>query len=521
MPKSDLADTVRDDIADLMAENSLLREELARLRGALDRLPVGLYQATPDGTPLYANAAAQDILDRVGDETAARLTTAIREAEDEDGCQSDDAAEDGNGRTAGAGTLASREAVWQSHDGRTHHIDESLRVIRPADGGPAYYEAALEDITDRRRTEAALRASEELYRLLVEHSPAGILLLNDESRMVYVSPELCRIMGRDRSEAIGTRFTDWLHPDGVTDVVSRYERRQAGETVPDRYDTVAIHADGTPRLISINATAFQTSDGSMRTVAQVLDITDRNKAEQALRDYTEALEVRNAELDAFADSVAHDLKNPLSTIIGFAEALLEALDEFTPDEIERVLTSISSMGRKMDSIIEEMLLFARIRQKAVDPTPINMRVIVENALDRLESTRAKYDGRIVMPSHWPMALGYGPWVEEVWANYISNALKYGGTPPVITLGSSLNEDGQVRFWVRDNGNGVEPERQATLFDGNKAELLASAKGYGLGLSIVKRIVTKLGGAVAVESTGHPGEGSVFSFTLPAATLAAT
>ena len=175
----------------------------------------------------------------------------------------------------------------------------------------------------------------------------------------------------------------------------------------------------------------------------------------------------------------------------------------------------------MASIIDELLLFARIRQTAVRPIPINMRITVQNTLDRLEHMRAERDAQIEVPSHWPAALGHGPWIEEVWATYISNALTYGGNPPRVTLGSELTETGRIRFWVRDSGDGVAPCRQERLFDGASGPDQAATKGHGLGLSIVKRIVSKLGGEVAGESSGKAGEGSTFSFTLPAATQATT
>jgi signal transduction histidine kinase len=115
-------------------------------------------------------------------------------------------------------------------------------------------------------------------------------------------------------------------------------------------------------------------------------------------------------------------------------------------------------------------------------------------------------------SAWPVALGYAPWVEEVWINYLSNALKYGGRPPRIELGAKAQPDEMTRFWVRDNGPGIPPEAQARLFTPFTRLDQVRAKGHGLGLSIVRRIVEKLGGQVSVES--QVGQGSVFSFTLP-------
>jgi signal transduction histidine kinase len=107
-------------------------------------------------------------------------------------------------------------------------------------------------------------------------------------------------------------------------------------------------------------------------------------------------------------------------------------------------------------------------------------------------------------------------VEEVWANYVSNALKYGGNPARLELGSDPPLDNQVRFWVRDNGNGILPEMHPRLFLPFTRLPQAHATGHGLGLSIARRIIDKLGGQVGVISDGVPGRGSLFYFTLPAA-----
>jgi signal transduction histidine kinase len=116
-----------------------------------------------------------------------------------------------------------------------------------------------------------------------------------------------------------------------------------------------------------------------------------------------------------------------------------------------------------------------------------------------------------MPDAWPVAFGHGPWIEEVWANYLSNAMKYGGKPPRLELGAETIGD-NVRFWVADNGPGLTPEQQARLFTPFTRLHQVRATGQGLGLSIVRRIMEKLGGRAWVES--RPGEGSTFYFTLP-------
>ncbi len=119
---------------------------------------------------------------------------------------------------------------------------------------------------------------------------------------------------------------------------------------------------------------------------------------------------------------------------------------------------------------------------------------------------------VIVPETWPKALGHGPWVEEIWANYISNAIKYGGKPPCVELGFDRRDEDTVRFWVRDNGKGITEEDQARLFKPFLRLSEAGIKGHGLGLSIVERIAKKLGGKVGVES--QIDQGSLFYFTLP-------
>ena len=157
-------------------------------------------------------------------------------------------------------------------------------------------------------------------------------------------------------------------------------------------------------------------------------------------------------------------------------------------------------------------MLAGVRNAEVELRPLDMADLVANAQLRLTDLIEQHKAEIIVPPAWPVALGYGPWIEEVWANYLSNAIKYGGAPPRLELGAQ-EEEGQVRFWVQDNGPGLSAEDQARLFVPFTQLDQVRAKGHGLGLSIVRRIVEKLGGKVRVASSGVPGEGSLFSFTL--------
>jgi len=141
-----------------------------------------------------------------------------------------------------------------------------------------------------------------------------------------------------------------------------------------------------------------------------------------------------------------------------------------------------------------------------------MSTILDETRRRLSYLIEENNAEITYPEQWHEAAGYAPWVEEVWANYISNAIKYGGRPPKLELGSMPQSDDFVCFWVRDNGAGIAQQDKSRLFTPFERLNPAKVEGHGLGLSVVQRIVKKLGGSVGVES--EIGRGSIFYFTLP-------
>jgi signal transduction histidine kinase len=226
----------------------------------------------------------------------------------------------------------------------------------------------------------------------------------------------------------------------------------------------------------------------------------------------EELARRVEELDAFAHTVAHDLKTPLATTIVYASILNAEWFDMEPVDVQSALTRIVQGGQKMTNIIDELLLLSSVRKEEVEPERLEMARIVRDALDRLSHMVEEYEAEVILSESWPCALGHAPWVEEVWVNYISNAIRYGGNPPRMELGADEQPGGMVRFWVRDNGAGLTPEKQARLFiPFTKFEQIRAA-GHGLGLSIVHRIINKLRGEVGVES--RAGSGSLFFFSLP-------
>ena len=236
-----------------------------------------------------------------------------------------------------------------------------------------------------------------------------------------------------------------------------------------------------------------------------------NQSRGELRQKTRELEAHVQELDAFGHTVAHELHGPLASIISSAQST--ASFDMPNDECYAFLDGITHTGRRMSRIVDELMLLAQIGTAEVPRREVHMGEVLEQALERMSAFITRHKALIVRQESWPVACGYAPWLEEVWANYISNAIKYGGRPPTLEFGSDSLSDGFVRFWLQDNGPGIPADKIATLFHTHSKPAQSLLGSHGLGLTIVKGIVEKFGGEVGVSVV--PGSGSRFYFSLPA------
>ena len=225
------------------------------------------------------------------------------------------------------------------------------------------------------------------------------------------------------------------------------------------------------------------------------------------------------ELDAFAHTVAHDLKSPIATLNGRLSLLEMTIGDADEKALRLHLTEATRAAGRLATIINDLLVLSGVRRQHVTPAVLDMGAIVAEALDRIDDLLKRSGAVVEKPTAWPVAVGHPPWVAHIWANYLSNAAKYGGPNPEIIMGAELRDhDRCARFWVQDHGPGLNAAAQTALFVPFTRIATVGHGGYGLGLSIVRRIVEKLGGQVGVES--KPGEGARFWFELPT-TLAAT
>jgi PAS domain S-box-containing protein len=354
-----------------------------------------------------------------------------------------------------------------------------------------------------------MRAEEQVRKLTraVEQSPATVVITDTEGTIEYVNPKFTSLTGYTLEEVVGQ------NPRVL----------KSGEQSPEFYrnlwDTIRAgrewrgefhnrRKDGTLFWEFASISPVRDRDGVVtHYVAVKEDVTERKRIEAEREKLIQ-------ELDAFAHTVAHDLKSPLSAVLGFADLLVQDRSKMDAKELDECLEAVAQSAHKMQNIIEELLLLAGVRKATVPMRPLDMGSLVAGAWSRLSVLVKENQPELALPGSWVQAVGYGPWVEEVWANYLSNAIKYGGRPPHLTLGSRVRPDGRARFWVEDDGPGLTPEARARLFTPFTRLHEARATGQGLGLSIVRRIMEKLGGEAWVES--QPGKGSAFGFTLPTA-----
>jgi len=326
----------------------------------------------------------------------------------------------------------------------------------------------------------------------------GVLVLDTRGRIVDANPSMLQLLQRPAPKVIGQPISEVLH--GQLHLIERYRDQ------PEAHEEITIGTGSTARCFDLRVSSlYGRRQQYTGRVVVLRDITDRR------REAEEREQLIN-ELDAFAHTVAHDLKSPLGVVIGYTELLQHS--DLTDAQRREYQQAIIWSNDKMANIIDELLLLASMRGEQVRIEPLAMKEIVASVVQRLDFMREEYQARIVHPQSWPSALGYAPWIEEVWVNYLSNALKYGGRPALVELGADVLPDGTPRFWVCDNGPGIAAEEHSRLFVPFTQIVGVRAQGQGLGLSIVRRIVERLGGQVGLES--EPGQGSRFYFTLPAA-----
>lgn len=378
-----------------------------------------------------------------------------------------------------------------------------------------------------RKSAAVLEASEERYRTVADYTAGWEYWQAQDLTFLYVSPACKLVCGYTPQEFYRDPelLNRVIHPDDLQAYLTHVHASQGGS--PQPIDFRIVRPDGEIWWISHICQVVYSNDGKHNGVrASNRDITDRKRAEAALNEKTELLEIevrermvreveleaKNAELERFTYTVSHDLKSPLITIKGFAGAVLKDVESQRYNRLDSDVRRIMGAADKMTALLNDLLELSRIGRIMNTPTSIDMNALAQEVLGQLSGPISQAGVAVVLQKDLPKAWGDYPRISEVLQNLVENSIKYMGDQlyPMIEIGVRGGRDGEV-FWVRDNGLGVAPQYRETIF-GLFNKLDPHSEGTGIGLALARRIVEFHGGRLWVESDGV-GQGSTFCFTL--------
>lgn len=402
-----------------------------------------------------------------------------------------------------------------------HPLGMWLRVNAfPSLRGLAVY---FHDITDSRSVREALVDSEQQYRMLFQSSIDGILQSSPDGTILRANPACCAMFGMTEEE-ICRAGRDRLVAPGEGRLSSFLDERHRHGTA--KGELTMIRADGSRFTAEIASAEYLSSDGTTCVSAVIRDITERLRSQQEIlmlnaqleervRQRTAQLEAANAELKAFAHSLAHDLRSPVAAIDGFGDMLDRSLGTHGTERDRHYLRRIRAAARQMDEFTEALLSLASISQASLQVEEVDLSALAGAVLRDLQERNGARTV-VAQVQEGVLARGDRRLLKMALENLLGNAWKFSSGRDIaqISFGSDKAPDGADVFRVKDNGAGFDMAHSAKLF-GNFQRLHSQSEfpGTGIGLANVQRIVSRHGGRVWAESA--LGEGASFYFTLEA------
>jgi len=419
-----------------------------------------------------------------------------------------------------------------SFDHRLHAPDKlvvwhqyRVRRLFEEKGGTREFQAVIQDITQRKQSEQALRASEEKYRSLVDHIPDVVWTADSNRDLTYISGNVVKVLGYHADELLGGQL--WLnriHPEDAARVEQAYQKLFSdGEKFDVEYRS--CRKDGEWIWLHNRALATRPREGVMCADGIFKDITQRRQSEAAIQQTKDAAEAANLAKSQFLANMSHELRTPLNAIIGFSEILADKTFGELNDRQLKYSNNILNSGRHLLQLINDILDLAKVEAGRVELMRNTFNVA--KALTEVQTIVKTLANKkhILLESKiaadLPELFADEAKFKQIMYNLLSNAIKFtpdGGKVFVTAAVQNADHgDSVLQIAVTDTGIGIklnDQERVFKEFEQVDSSYGRQQQGTGLGLALTKRLVEMHGGKIRVESEGVEGKGSTFTFSIP-------
>lgn len=396
---------------------------------------------------------------------------------------------------------------------RMHHKDQGYAIVETTlrSTGAAISNRPAGAIVVARAPEAATRPPE---RPMVSFAPAAIgtayaWVLEGSGRAVVASadPVFASLLDSTTACLVGRPLEQLTDPEASAVGQARLEALIDGSSASYQ---VERHVHGNATTVELTVSLLPLPDKPGQTaVIQARDVTRQREAEQAARESLSELQRSNRELEAFASVAAHDLAAPLRVVVGYAEMLADE-SQVSP-QIAELLDKVASTSRRMQAQVDGLMTLARVESQELTCDRYDIRTLVQEALAPLREELER-SGATVDVGAMPVAVANATGLVQVFGNLLSNALKYGGRRPRVTV-EAIRASGAWQFTVADRGVGLPDGDEGQLFElFERGSATNPIPGAGIGLAVCRRIVERHGGRIWCGR--RVGGGAEFHFTLP-------
>lgn len=423
--------------------------------------------------------------------------------------------------------------LWQQY---------TVRRLFAGNGETQEFQAVIQDITDRKQSEQAVRASESKYRSLVANIPDVVWTVNANLELSYLSDNVEKVLGYRAGELLqagGRLWWERIHPNDAANVEQACLRLFAG-TQPLDVEFRIRRKDGRWVWLHSRAPAPDATQGVLCAEGLFSDITQRKQSEEALQRAKEVAEAANRAKSQFLANMSHELRTPLNAIIGFSEILTDrTFGELNPRQL-KYTNNIQTSGRHLLQLINDILDLSKVEAGRLELSRVAF--AVEKALrDVMEivkglASRKRIALHCDVSPDLPVLFADEPKFKQIMYNLLSNAIKFttdGGSVAVLATrhdespgpaGGSGTTGKALKVEVRDTGIGIQPQdfdRIFIEFEQVDSSYGRQQQGTGLGLALTKRLIELHGGRIWVRSEGIEGKGSTFTFLIPNAFSSST